>query len=458
MYTLPSRMTQSADRRSFSPRRRLRRRVFLFSVLSGIAALLVGVIAFVMANVYLPLGRLTETNRATMQRVRCDMETCDMSEVNADPELSDVDYILDLRTYYFLGFPTIGIPGFPLGYADATFLERFDSPASFTAPDGESWRMLSKVCEVGAARLAVMVGYAERAPWKMDLPTNTAAVDAALAKELHRIAGGLRRADDRVELEMSARRRIAADGYVVVDRATNKVLYNGYSMPVYFPRSRPVPGGGSSAFVRGGQLYVVRGDTDGRLLVVNTERVGAVAPLLGLAALLAIGGGLVAYRTGMTFLRRYFVLTSSTASTCTDALRLGEGLTVEFKRGISFDVQNSVDRILETIAAFANTADGTLFIGVEDSGHVHGLKFDGPKGRNALADRLHLAVRQRIRPFPVIQIDFEDVEGRTVCRVFVPRGEDLLYVLDGVIYIRDGAADIKAPPERVCKLVEEYAV
>lgn len=61
-------------------------------------------------------------------------------------------------------------------------------------------------------------------------------------------------------------------------------------------------------------------------------------------------------------------------------------MTVEFKRGISFDAQNSIDRVLETIAAFANTADGTLFIGV------------------------------------------------------------------------DGAADIKAPPERVRKLVAEYAV
>jgi predicted HTH transcriptional regulator len=58
----------------------------------------------------------------------------------------------------------------------------------------------------------------------------------------------------------------------------------------------------------------------------------------------------------------------------------------------------------------------------------------------------------------LIQVDFVEAEGLTVCRVFVPRGEQPLHVLDGVIYVRDGASDIKAPPERVLKLIEEHAV
>lgn len=42
-----------------------------------------------------------------------------------------------------------------------------------------------------------------------------------------------------------------------------------------------------------------------------------------------------------------------------DALRKGEGLTVEFKRSVAYDIQSSVNQVLETIAAFANTTDGT---------------------------------------------------------------------------------------------------
>jgi ATP-dependent DNA helicase RecG len=193
-------------------------------------------------------------------------------------------------------------------------------------------------------------------------------------------------------------------------------------------------------------------------LVVNTSRVDDLLLLLVLSALILAGGFSVAYTSGMTFLRKYFVLTGSSAHSLADALRLGEGLTVEFKRGISFEVQNSVDRVLETIAAFANTANGTIFIGIEDNGNIHGLRPDGAKGRDALAERIHQAVRSRIRPALLIQVDFVEAEGLTVCRVFVPRGEQPLYVIDGVIYVRDGASDIKAPPERVLKLIQEYAV
>jgi predicted HTH transcriptional regulator len=193
-------------------------------------------------------------------------------------------------------------------------------------------------------------------------------------------------------------------------------------------------------------------------LVVNTDQVGDVLSLLVLSALILAGGFSVAYASGMTFLRKYFVLTGGSAYSPADALRLGEGLTVEFKRSISFGVQSSVDRVLETIAAFANTADGTIFIGIEDDGNIHGLRpDDGAKGRDALAERIHQAVRHRIRPVPLIQVDFVEIGDRAICRVFVPRGEQPLYVIDGIIYVRDGASDIKAPPERVLKLVQEYS-
>jgi len=177
-----------------------------------------------------------------------------------------------------------------------------------------------------------------------------------------------------------------------------------------------------------------------------------------LSLLISAAGFLAAYWSGMTFLRKYFLLTNNSACSPGDAIRRGEGLTIEFKRSISLDVQNSVDRVLETVTAFANTADGTIFIGIEDNGDVHGLRLDGAKARDALLERIHQAVRNRLRAVPLIQVDFLQVEEPTVCRIFVPRGDQPLHVMDGIIYVRDGAADIKAPPERVLRLMEEYAV
>ena len=52
-----------------------------------------------------------------------------------------------------------------------------------------------------------------------------------------------------------------------------------------------------------------------------------------------------------------------------DALRRPEGKTLEFKRDLS-----SPDGVLKTLVAFANTAGGTLLIGVEDATrHVRGV-------------------------------------------------------------------------------------
>jgi hypothetical protein len=218
------------------------------------AAVLAGAIMFCVADVYLPLRSLAETNAQTLQRVRCEMQTCDMSDINADPEFEEPDYILNTRTYFFLDTPTINIPGFPLGYSDFTFVRTFETPTSFPAPDGESWRLYSAVRPIGSTRVAVMVGYAEKAPWKMELPTSTTAIDAALRQQLDKIAGALRQEDGRIEFGGPARRRIAADGYVVLDIATNEVLYGGYSLPMYFPHSRTLPAPGTSLYRQGRQL------------------------------------------------------------------------------------------------------------------------------------------------------------------------------------------------------------
>jgi ATP-dependent DNA helicase RecG len=145
--------------------------------------------------------------------------------------------------------------------------------------------------------------------------------------------------------------------------------------------------------------------------------------------------------------------------TLEEALRTGEGQRVEFKRGLSEDETKtgSVNtELLKSIAAFANTNDGVILIGVDDVGHVKGLEVDF-KQRDRLEGKIHQLVRTRIKPTPPIQVVFEEVRGMIIAKVSVARGEAPLYMTDGVVYLRQGSADVQAQPDDLTRLVAEFA-
>jgi uncharacterized protein YuzE len=219
------------------------------------------------------------------------------------------------------------------------------------------------------------------------VPNDTGAIDAGLRLELEKIAGALRQEDGQIQFGGPARKRIAVDAYAVLDDLTGEVLYSGYSMPMYFPRKQALPTISGILYRTGRKLYLVGADSNDRLLVVDTREIGDLFWILLCSALLGIVGFSGAYAAGMTFLRKYFLLTDSAPAGIAEARRVGEGLTVEFKKSISFEVQSSVDRVLESIAAFANAADGSIFIGIEDNGNVRGLRLEGGKARDALRER-----------------------------------------------------------------------
>lgn len=76
-----------------------------------------------------------------------------------------------------------------------------------------------------------------------------------------------------------------------------------------------------------------------------------------------------------------------------DLLRRPEGKTLEFKRDLS-----SPDGVLRTVVAFANTAGGTLLIGVEDrSGQVRGVA-DPLAAEERLASLISDTITPRIAP------------------------------------------------------------
>jgi len=129
-----------------------------------------------------------------------------------------------------------------------------------------------------------------------------------------------------------------------------------------------------------------------------------------------------------------------------EALEQGEGQFIEFKRGLSADepkVHSSDTEVLKSAAAFANTNDGAIFIGVDDRGQIVGLGLDYKK-QDVFAQRVRNLSRSYIRPIPPMQITFEDIRGLVVATVAVARGTETLYVLNGAVYVRDGASDVLA--------------
>ena len=112
--------------------------------------------------------------------------------------------------------------------------------------------------------------------------------------------------------------------------------------------------------------------------------------------------------------------------------------------------------MLKSIAAFANTNDGVILIGVDDAGHIKGLDLNF-KQRDGLERKIHQLARNRIKPTPPIQVAFEELRGMTIAKISVARGEAPLYMTDGVVYLRQGSADVQAQPDDLTRLVAEFA-
>ncbi len=128
-------------------------------------------------------------------------------------------------------------------------------------------------------------------------------------------------------------------------------------------------------------------------------------------------------------------------------LKRPEGKTLEFKRDLS-----SPEGVLKTIVAFANTAGGTLLIGVEDrSRHVRGV----PEALD-LEERLANLVSDGIRPRLVPEIEILPWRRTQVLAVHVHPSASRPHLLSregaaGGVYVRVGSTNRRADAE----LIEE---
>jgi hypothetical protein len=126
----------------------------------------------------------------------------------------------------------------------------------------------------------------------------------------------------------------------------------------------------------------------------------------------------------------------------------GEGPTVEFKMA----VDREFSRIDRAVAAFANTAGGSVLIGVGDDRSIPGV---ANEGTGALKDSVLGRLRQSVRPFPPVEVEDVQIDGARVIALFVRPGSSPPYGVGKapVYWIRRGANNYQATPEEVGALV-----
>lgn len=164
--------------------------------------------------------------------------------------------------------------------------------------------------------------------------------------------------------------------------------------------------------------------------------------------------------TGSSFLATILLLTTFVAAAARkrsreklsleEALLRGEGQNIEFKRAIVEEA------LVREIAAFSNTNSGNLFIGVDDNGEVVGLKERTTKEKDLLCQKIRNLTVQNIKPAVLPEVEFVEHEDKLVLQLFIPRGIELLYYVNNVVYIRHIDSALKAKPEDVDFIVKKF--
>ncbi len=132
-------------------------------------------------------------------------------------------------------------------------------------------------------------------------------------------------------------------------------------------------------------------------------------------------------------------------------MNITEGATLELKREYS-------EEIKKTVVAFANTAGGVLYLGVNDDGTVRGIT-------NVDDELLRVsnAVRNSIKPDVTMFVSYivEDIEDKPVIKITVQKGSARPYYLrekglrPAGVYVRQGASSMSASESSIFKMIKE---
>lgn len=128
-----------------------------------------------------------------------------------------------------------------------------------------------------------------------------------------------------------------------------------------------------------------------------------------------------------------------------------ENTTTEFKREYTSDINKSV-------IAFANTNGGTLYIGIENSGHAIGIKnVDGTMLK------ISNSIRDSIKPDVTLFVDYQQeiIDGKSIIKIVVQKGTSRPYYLTGKgirpegVYVRQGTSAVPASETAILRMIKE---
>jgi hypothetical protein len=435
-------------------RRVLRKRVLIFAVSAGCVVAAVVIAAILAFESVAQFSKLGQTNQQTLQRIRCkeseqsaEAGRCSIRDLKTDWEIDPSDFIVIKASRFFIA----SNPQYRdlwLSASDPTFIRRFRVFTTWETPAGEVWRLYAESRAIDGRKVDIMVGERVNADWFLVSYPLTPNTDERLKEELERIAARVTWNGTRLE---SRRINSNVDGYQIIESDTGRVVRWSGEMPAVFPADRALAAGRVRLYREGGDLFLVRAEEDEDVLVAAVAGIGNVWWMAGIGLAVLAFVFLLAYVIGIEWLKKYFALRGGHPATVEQALKLGEGQRIEFKHGLVEDA------LLRAITAFANTNDGTVFIGIDDESRVRGLEATTPKAKDALRHKIFSLIREKIQPCPVVDMDFEEVQGEAVVRLFVPRGEEPLYYLKGVSYVRHGESNVTPRPEQVTRILAQYA-
>lgn len=434
----------------FNPkmRKKLRKRIEVFSVVVAFIFLILAVATFTVFEIGRPyFYEMKNLNLDAIGQIECKENVCDISKFINEPTDKSPDYIL--WKSFFIQFSN-DYPGFRLNFSEPNFIRGFRTPADYNSPTDERWRLYSRNKLIDSKNVEIMVGWIEKWPGCAVVTPASSEIEQALKEEADNIAKSLKIKVEKVSLPPEFR-TMKIDGYQVVDAETKEVISWSWSLPALFSEEKTLHQKGLLFFRKDDEIFLVRTDYKNDLMAVSLRSIGNVL-WLGIGALIVfLSFFLLSYVVSSTFFRKYFILFHKNQPSVSDAQKSGEGQEVEFKRGLVDD------DILKSITAFANTNDGTIFIGIDDEGKISGINVKTPKEKDNFRSKIFNLISNKIKPYLLVAIAFEEIRGYVVAKIFVPRGEDLFYFLEGLIYVRDGNSDKKAQPEIVKTIVSKYA-
>lgn len=128
-------------------------------------------------------------------------------------------------------------------------------------------------------------------------------------------------------------------------------------------------------------------------------------------------------------------------------VKQGESYRLEFKESLA-----DQDSILKELCAFANTAGGTVLVGVTDRGEIRGLKL-APKTEAQLVNRILDSIQSPLAP----EVELVPVgKGKVVMRLSVPGHPKAAHAVKGKPYIRVGSVSKPMPREEFERRIREH--